>query len=216
MRNLSIVLFLIIPILSIGQVKLKTKTLKSKELGTTEIFSVLKTDNSIRQGEYQKTKNGKLLEKGIYNNGQKEAFQYYDFNESCFLEYDYSNNAIASYKEPENYEYYLDPNRRTKADRLPLPLFSPYELRLFIANNVRYPVAAQENGLSGISKIAINIDDTGNIKGVSLFESSYKELDEESLRIMKLLSTDWKWIPAQKDGKAIQAYVIVPVKFVLY
>lgn len=216
MRNLSIILFLIIPILSIGQVKLKTKTLKSKELGTIEKFSVLKSDNSIRQGEYQKTKNGKLLEKGIYNNGKKEAFQYYDFDGSCFLEYDYDNNVIVSYKEPENYEYYLDLDERTKADRLPLPLFSPYELRLFIANNVRYPVAAQENGLSGISKIAIKISDTGNIMSVSLFESSHKELDEESLRIMKLLSTDWKWIPAQKNGKAIQAYIIVPVKFVLY
>nr|WP_320023145.1 energy transducer TonB [uncultured Draconibacterium sp.] len=216
MRNLSIVLFLIIPILSIGQVKLKTKTLKSRELGTVEKFGVLKSNNSIRQGEYQKTKNGKLLERGIYNNGKKEAFQYYDFDGSCFLEYDYDNNVVVSYKEPENYEYYLDLNGRTKADRLPLPLFSPYELRLFIANNVKYPVAAQENGLSGISKVAISISDTGNIMSVSLFESSHKELDEESLRIMKLLSTDWKWIPAQKNGKAIQTYIIVPVKFVLY
>ncbi len=202
--------------MSIGQVKLKTKTLKSRELGTVEKFGVLKSNNSIRQGEYQKTKNGKLLERGIYNNGKKEAFQYYDFDGSCFLEYDYDNNVVVSYKEPENYEYYLDLNGRTKADRLPLPLFSPYELRLFIANNVKYPVAAQENGLSGISKVAISISDTGNIMSVSLFESSHKELDEESLRIMKLLSTDWKWIPAQKNGKAIQTYIIVPVKFVLY
>ena len=216
MRNLSIVLFLIIPILSIGQVKLKTKTLKSREFGTVEKFSVLESDNSIRQGEYQKTKNGKLLVKGIYNNGEKKTFQYYDYDGSCFLEYNYGNNTIVSYKEPENFEYYLDLNGRTKAERLPLPLFSMYELRLFIANHIKYPIAAQENGLSGISKVAIHIDEAGNMNGVSLFESSHRELDEEALRLMRLLPADWKWIPALRDGRDVQAYIIVPVKFVLY
>lgn len=216
MRKLSIVIFLIMPILSIGQVKLKTKTVKSRELGTIEKFSVLKSDNSIRQGEYLKTIKGKLLVKGIYNNGKKGVFQYYDYDGTCVLEYNYKNNTVVSYKKPKNYEYYTDLNKKTLADRLPLPLFSPYELRLFIANNIKYPVAAQENGLSGMSKVAVHIDDAGNMIGVSLFESSHRELDEESLRLMRLLPADWKWIPAQKDGKDVQAYIIVPVKFVLY
>ncbi len=91
-----------------------------------------------------------------------------------------------------------------------------YELRLFIANHIKYPIAAQENGLSGISKVAIHIDEAGNMNGVSLFESSHRELDEEALRLMRLLPADWKWIPALRDGRDVQAYIIVPVKFVLY
>ena len=213
MKNLSIVLFLIIPFFSNGQVKLETKTLKSKGLGLIEEFSVLESDNSIRQGEYLKTMKGKLLVKGIYNNNKKETFKFYDNDGSCFLEYDYVNSTIISYKEPKNYEYYLD--GRTKADRLPLPLFSWYELKLYIAYHIEYPIAAQENGLSGISKVAIHIDEAGNMTGVSLFESSHRELDEESLRLMRLLPTDWKWIPAQKDGKDVRAYIIIPVRFLL-
>ena len=142
-------------------------------------------------------------------------FKYYESNGSAFLEYDYLERKIINYKEPEHYDHYIDIHNKTKADQIPLPLFSLHELRIFIAMNVRYPVEAQENGLSGKSKIALKIGENGEVIGLSVFESSHLILDMESLRVLKSLPNNWSFIPAIKDDKVVESYVIIPVSFIL-
>jgi uncharacterized protein YuzE len=209
------ILLLILPIVLSGQDKLKKKTIRNSQLGIVEIFQVLKSDKSIRHGKYVRSRNGKLLSDGTYNNGQKELFKYYESNGSAFLEYDYLERKIINYKEPEHYEHYIDIHNKAKADQIPLPLFSLHELRIFIAMNVRYPVEAQENGLSGKSKIALKIGENGEVIGLSVFESSHLILDMESLRVLKSLPNNWSFIPAIKDDKVVESYVIIPVSFIL-
>ncbi|MBS2209833.1 energy transducer TonB [Carboxylicivirga mesophila] len=209
------ILLLMFPFVINGQIKLKKMTIKNSEFGIVETFKVLKTDQSIRHGEYIRKRKGQLLAKGTYNFGQKETFQYFDSDGSILLEYNYQEHKIINYKEPNNYDHYLDLKTKTQADRIPLPLFSPDELRIFIAMNVRYPLEAMESGVSGRPKIAIKINKTGQVIDCVIFESSHKALDDESLRVLKKLPKTWNFVPAMKDGKPTESFVIVPVNFII-
>ena len=81
----------------------------------------------------------------------------------------------------------------------------------YLAENVKYPVIAQENGIQGrvICQFVINKD--GSIVDVVAVRSSGEpSLDKEAIRVIKSMP---KWKPGKQRGKPVRVKYTVPVNF---
>lgn len=85
-------------------------------------------------------------------------------------------------------------------------------LRQFLANAVKYPVIAQENGIQGKVYVSFVIDETGNIASVDLLRGVDISLDNEALRVVRALP---KWKPGKQGGKPVKVRFSVPIHFEL-
>lgn len=83
-----------------------------------------------------------------------------------------------------------------------------------MARIMRYPSPAVEKKRQGKVYVAMLIQKDGSVGDIFIKRSSnYTELDEEAIRVIKLLSK--KWIPATYQGAAVDCIHIVPVNFKL-
>lgn len=67
----------------------------------------------------------------------------------------------------------------------------------FLADNVRYPVIAQENGIQGLISAVFNIDSKGKVTFVRFNQGVDPSLDAEVKRVIEQMPD---WTPAKKDG----------------
>jgi protein TonB len=85
------------------------------------------------------------------------------------------------------------------------------ELPWIVSNpSPEYPREARRKGWIGRVGVHVLISDKGTVQQVDVLSSSgHAELDEAALAAL------WKWTfhPAQKDGHAVAAWVVVPVLF---
>lgn len=86
------------------------------------------------------------------------------------------------------------------------------ELRRFILMNLRYPEKAMKEGIQGKVFVYFTIDENGKVVHPKVMRSISPELDEEALRVVKLMP-DWK--PGMQSGKAVATDYVVPVEFKL-
>ena len=94
-----------------------------------------------------------------------------------------------------------------------LPEFPGGQQALFkyLAENVKYPVIAQENGIQGrvICQFVVNKD--GSIVDVVAVRSSGEaSLDKEAIRVISSMP---KWKPGKQRGKPVRVKYTVPVNF---
>ena len=81
----------------------------------------------------------------------------------------------------------------------------------YLAENVKYPVIAQENGIQGrvICQFVVNRD--GSIVDVVAVRSSGEpSLDKEAIRVIQSMP---KWKPGKQRGKPVRVKYTVPVNF---
>ena len=81
----------------------------------------------------------------------------------------------------------------------------------YLAENVKYPVIAQENGIQGrvICQFVVNKD--GSIVDVVAVRSSGEpSLDKEAIRVIKSMP---KWKPGKQRGKPVRVKYTLPVNF---
>jgi TonB family protein len=83
-------------------------------------------------------------------------------------------------------------------------------LTKFLANNLKYPDEALQSGVQGPVQVSFLIDDEGNISSGRIIRSPGIELDEEALRLIRIMP---KWTPAQKDGKPIAVWYTISIQF---
>jgi TonB family protein len=89
---------------------------------------------------------------------------------------------------------------------------SEMELLRFINKNLRYPKAAQEKGISGLVVVNFIVTSTGQLKDPKVITSVDSLLDNEAVRAVMATSP---WIPGKQNGKPVDVYFTVPVRFVL-
>lgn len=82
----------------------------------------------------------------------------------------------------------------------------------YLANNVKYPLIAQENGIKGKVYVSFVIDELGNINDVDLLRGVDSALDKEALRVVRGMP---KWKPGKQAGKAVKVRYTVPIYFEL-
>ena len=94
------------------------------------------------------------------------------------------------------------------------PVFKGGETAMykFINSNLVYPAAAKEKNISGKVNIRFLINTDGSIGNISVLKSINPELDEEAIRVIKLLPV---WIPGKLEGTPVKVWYSMPVTFTL-
>lgn len=227
----QIVIFLIVmPTILFAQ---ETKKVVDKK--TSETFYVLKSDNTVKHGDYKKHNyGGKIIVSGNYTLGVKDgAWSYFDFSGKKLLysgnykqdvkdsvwsyfdqngelhsQYDYTKKELVFYKpnENENKSIIIDGNSLdTALSRQPFFL-GGYNL---LANEVDYPQDAAENGISGTVRISFVVDKSGNVTSITPETSLGYGLEEEVIRLIKLVY----WLPGLLNGEPVDVKLTLPLEF---
>lgn len=85
----------------------------------------------------------------------------------------------------------------------------------FVYQNVDYPSTARKAGLEGVVVAKLIISKEGVLKDFGIARSVAPSLDEEVLRVAKLIQDQITWIPGVQDGKKVAVEFMLPVKFKL-
>lgn len=85
-------------------------------------------------------------------------------------------------------------------------------LRKFIAQAVKYPVIAQENGIQGKVFVNFVVAKDGSITNAKIARGVDPSLDKEALRVIMSLP---KWKPGKQGGKPVRVSYTVPINFQL-
>ena len=86
------------------------------------------------------------------------------------------------------------------------------EFRKYIAQNLRYPEIAAENGISGRVIIQFAINKMGQVVNANIVRSVDPALDKEASRVVM---SSPKWTPGRQRGKAVMVLFTFPINFVL-
>ncbi len=85
-------------------------------------------------------------------------------------------------------------------------------LRKYIAQSVKYPVIAQENGIQGRVYVQFVVGTDGKVSQVKVARGVDPNLDKEAIRVVQSMP---KWKPGKQRGKAVKVSYTVPINFVL-
>jgi periplasmic protein TonB len=86
------------------------------------------------------------------------------------------------------------------------------EMMKFIYANLKYPVLAQELGVSGTVIINFVVDRNGSITNIKVVRSIGSGCDEEAVRVLEKMP---RWSPGKQGGKTVRVRYTVPFKFIL-
>ena len=86
------------------------------------------------------------------------------------------------------------------------------ELQKFLISNIKYPKDSKEKGIQGVVKVEFVVTDEGKIEDTKVIKSVNPELDNESVRVVKLMP-DWE--PGQLKGKLVNTRIIIPFYYKL-
>lgn len=80
----------------------------------------------------------------------------------------------------------------------------------WIKENINYPKECKELGIQGrvIAKMIVNAD--GKITDIKITRSPDERLSAEAIRLIKAMPD---WIPAKKDGRAVESTFYLPIMF---
>lgn len=85
-------------------------------------------------------------------------------------------------------------------------------LRTYIANAIKYPVIAQENGIQGKVYVTFVVGKDGSVGDAKIARGVDPSIDKEALRVVNSLP---KWKPGKQRGKPVNVSYTVPINFVL-
>ncbi|MGE5426686.1 MAG: energy transducer TonB [Methylococcaceae bacterium] len=85
-------------------------------------------------------------------------------------------------------------------------------LRAFIAQSVKYPPIAAENGIQGKVYVSFVVGKDGGITQAKILRGVDPALDKEALRVVNSLPA---WKPGKQGGKPVRVSYTVPISFVL-
>ena len=79
-----------------------------------------------------------------------------------------------------------------------------------VAKNIRYPSAAQENGIEGRVIVRFVITKNGSVGDVQVVRGKDPDLDKEAKRVIKTVK---KFSPGIMNGKAVNVWYTLPITF---
>lgn len=85
-------------------------------------------------------------------------------------------------------------------------------LRTYIANAIKYPVIAQENGIQGKVYVTFVVGKDGKVSNATIARGVDPSIDKEALRVVNSLPA---WKPGKQRGKPVNVSYTVPINFVL-
>lgn len=82
----------------------------------------------------------------------------------------------------------------------------------FIKINLKYPEFEKNNAIEGTVYVSFVVDHYGKISDIKIVRSISKGLDDEVIRLLKLMPD---WMPGRKDGKTAKVRMTLPITFKL-
>ena len=84
--------------------------------------------------------------------------------------------------------------------------------RIYIQQNLRYPLIAVQKGISGRVFVQFDVYKTGEVKNVIIVKSANEVLDNEALRVVR---SSPRWSPGSQRGKPVTVRFTFPIVFQL-
>ena len=85
-------------------------------------------------------------------------------------------------------------------------------LMKYIAEHVRYPSAAQDQGIQGVVLLRFVVTGSGEVGDVQILKSLDPSCDREAIRVVKSLP---RFTPGRQQGKPVNVWFQLPVRFQL-
>lgn len=83
-------------------------------------------------------------------------------------------------------------------------------LNKYIAEHLKYPEISAKNHIEGTVNVHFVVTKVGNIEKVTVMNNLDKYCDAEAVRLVKGMP---QWIPGKRNGKAVDMFRVIPVKF---
>ncbi len=83
--------------------------------------------------------------------------------------------------------------------------------RIYLAQNLKYPEIAAENGIAGKVYVKFIVEADGSVSNVKLVRGVDPALDAEAIRVVKSSPT---WTPGKQGGKKVRVSFTFPINFV--
>lgn len=96
---------------------------------------------------------------------------------------------------------------KDKLDKMPMPIGGIEAL----SKNVVYPLEAKKNKIQGKVFVTAIVNEKGSVIKATITKSDDETLNEAAVNAVKAT----KFTPGEKDGKKIQAEIVVPILFKL-
>jgi TonB family protein len=127
---------------------------------------------------------------------------------------DYSSSNEYQTEENENRDYEYK-EEESEMNELETPATFPGGadgLRIYLANNIKYPESASKNGVEGIVKVSFWVSENGEVEDVSVEQgmNDCTECNQEAIRVFRNIP---KFIPAEKDGVKIKTKMNSSIRF---
>ncbi|NVN94715.1 MAG: M56 family metallopeptidase [Bacteroidetes bacterium] len=82
-----------------------------------------------------------------------------------------------------------------------------------IIDNVKYPQEAKEKGIEGTVYVSFVVEINGEVSDVKVIRSANPLLDDEAIRVVKMMTNKWK--AGMQNGKVVRVQFNLPIKFTL-
>jgi len=86
------------------------------------------------------------------------------------------------------------------------------ELMKFIKENLKCPKSMSDNCIEGQVIVRFVVSEDGSVKDVQVLRSLDTDCDKEAVRLVESMP---KWIPGKQNGKPVDVYYTLPVRFKL-
>ena len=80
----------------------------------------------------------------------------------------------------------------------------------FVQENIKFPAEAKENNVHGKLMVSVVVEKDGSLSDITVKKGLGYGLDEEIVRIIKMMP---KWQPAQHKGKAVRQSQMIVIPF---
>ncbi|MCL2303239.1 MAG: M56 family metallopeptidase [Lentimicrobiaceae bacterium] len=97
-------------------------------------------------------------------------------------------------------------------EEMPEPIGGFDAMYKFLADNLKYPEAARNSGISGQVFIEFVVEKDGSISNAKVLKGADPELDAEALRVVRIMP---KWKPGKQMGKPVRTFYQIPVRFAI-
>ncbi len=95
-------------------------------------------------------------------------------------------------------------------DVMPEPVGGDKAWAKFLSKNLRFPQAAQEEGLSGKVFLSFIIEKDGSLSNIVVERGAGHGFDEEAMRVLKLAKA---WKPGMQNGQPVRVKYVIPINF---
>ncbi len=214
-RILILSIFLFSIAVSYGQDNLKKVTVNDRKNHLTESYTVKKPGNVIKQGTYELIggKKNVLIAGNYANNNRTGVWKFYSETGDLLRQFNFDRDSLVEYKWKTGDSTILRVKTaegwmKKGVSSPPFPLYG--DLNFIISHNLQYPVEAKKAHKEGVVVVSVHIDRTGVIMGYRLNSKVSELLNEEALRVVKLIDV---WYPAICEGKKTECEYLIPVEF---